>query len=65
VTLRWRLLDDGPGAGDWNMALDQALLQALAAHADVAQLVLSLPKEPPPAVDRARAALQREVQLPI
>ncbi len=30
MTTRWRLLDCGPGAGDWNMALDQALLEALA-----------------------------------
>lgn len=27
---RWRLLDSGAGAGDWNMALDRALLDQLA-----------------------------------
>lgn len=27
----WRLLDSGPGAGAWNMALDQALLEQAAA----------------------------------
>jgi len=30
VMRRWRLLDSGPGAGDWNMALDRALLEGVA-----------------------------------
>jgi lipoate-protein ligase A len=29
----WRLLDSGPGPGDWNMALDRALLEQVAAGA--------------------------------
>jgi len=70
VSVRWRLLLDGPGDGPWNMAVDDALLRS--ARGDAAPTLrfyswdgawLSLGRSQP--LDAARRALCREAGVGI
>ena len=71
MSARWRLLLDGPGAGSWNMAVDEALLRSAQRGAaptlrfyswDGAWLSLGFAPSP---LDAARRAACREAGVGI